>query len=396
MFALKWPYVQRTLQKRSAPTAFAFVAVVALASCDATRGVERSSNADPPQVGIITVATEPVTLTTELPGRTTPYVISEVRPQVTGLIRARLFREGGDVHAGDALYQIDPAPFQSAYNIQKAALARAEANSVAVKLKAARYAELIKTHVVSQQDYNDVVAIAGQGAADVEAAKAMLESARINLANTRVSAPISGRVGASTVTSGALVTANQAASLTTIQTLDPIYVDLAQSSADLLRLRREFGAGFAEAKIKLTLEDGSMYPLEGVLRFSDVTVDSTTGSVTLRALFPNPDGVLLPGMFVRASLPQAQAASAVLAPQSAITRDALGQAMAWVVGIDDKVETRAVTAPRTIGAQWLVTSGLNSGDRLVVDGLQNIKSGMVVRFTQASLASSPAVATLAP
>jgi membrane fusion protein (multidrug efflux system) len=396
MSALKWPRAHRALRKHLASTALTFAAVVALASCDGTRGVERSSDASPPEVGIITVATEPVTLTTELPGRTNPYLISEVRPQVTGLVRARLFREGTDVHAGDALYQIDAAPFQSAYNIQKAALARAEANRVAVKLKAERYAELIKTHVVSQQDYNDIVAVAGQGAADVESAKAMLESARINLANTRVTAPISGRVGPSAVTPGALVTANQAASLTTIQTLDPIYVDLAQSSADLLRIRREFGAGLAEAKIELTLEDGSIYPLEGVLRFSDVTVDSTTGSVTLRALFPNPDGVLLPGMFVRALLPQAQTSSAVLAPQSAITRDALGQAIALVVGIDDKVETRPVTAPRTIGAHWLVTAGLNSGDRLIVDGIQNVKPGMVVRFAQASLASSPVVATTAP
>jgi len=379
----------RNLMSTLERAALASAALLALAACSKAQGETKLSDG-PPVVGVITIRAEPVALTAELPGRTTPFLISDVRPQVTGLIRERLYREGANVQAGQPLYKIDPAPFQAAYDGQKAALARAEANLITVKLKAERYDELIKINAVSRQDYNDTVAIAAQGEADVAAANASLESARINLANTRVTAPISGRAGPSAFTPGALVTAQQSAALTTIQTLDPIYVDLVQSSAELLRLRREFGGGanLSRARVKLMLEDGSTYPLEGELRVSDITVDPTSGAVTLRAIFRNPDGLLLPGMFVRAVLDEAQAPSAVLAPQPAISRDAQGRATAFVVSANGKVEVRAITASRTVGARWLVTSGLNPGDRLIVDGVQRVKPGMAVRTAPASSAAA--------
>jgi membrane fusion protein (multidrug efflux system) len=350
-------------------------------------------NYGPPEVGVVTLQAQPVDLTTELPGRTVSYMISDVRPQVSGVIKARLFTEGADVRAGQPLYQIDPAPFKAAYDSQVAAVAKAEANLATVKLKAERYADLVKLNAVSKQDYNDAVAAAGQGQADVASAKAALETARINLAYTRVTSPISGRAGPTAVTPGALVTADQTTALTTVQTLNPIYVDLSQSSAELLKLRQDMASGSLggsadRARVKLILEDGTAYPLDGELKVADVTVDPTTGAVKLRAVFPNPRGVLLPGMFVRAVVNEASAPAAVLAPQAGITRNAQGQATALVVNAQGKVEQRIVVTSRTVGPNWLVTSGLNAGDRLIVEGLQRAKPGMPVKVVAAG--SKPA------
>jgi membrane fusion protein (multidrug efflux system) len=349
----------------------------------------------PPEVGVVTVQPEPVTLTTELPGRTSPYLVSEVRPQVGGLVKERLFVEGSNVRAGQSLYQIDPAPFKAAYDSAAAALAKAEANLATVKLKAQRYADLVKINAVSRQDYDDANAAEHQAEADVAAAKASVETAKINLAYTRVASPISGRIGPSAVTPGALVTANQTTSLATVQTLDPIYVDVTQSSAELLRLRQQLdgggfnGSGPGRTKVKLILEDGSTYPLEGELKVSDLTVDQTTGAVTLRAVFPNPKGVLLPGMFVRAVIDQASTQSAILAPQRAVTRDPQGHAIAMVVDAQGNAEPRVLTTPRTVGQDWLVTSGLKAGDRLIVEGFQKAIPGKPVKPTPFSLTGAP-------
>jgi membrane fusion protein (multidrug efflux system) len=344
-------------------------------------------------VGVITVQPQPVVLTSELPGRTSPYLVSEVRPQVGGVIKARLFQEGSNVRAGQPLYQIDPAPYKAVYDTQAAALAKAQANLITVRLKAARYADLAKINAVSKQDYDDAVAAARQAEADVEGAKAALETARINLGYTRVVSPIAGRVGPSVVTPGALVTANQTNALATVQTLDPIYVDVTQSSAELLRLKQQIaggalnGAGPDRAKVKLILEDGAPYPWEGELKFSDVTVDPTTGAVTLRAVFPNPKAVLLPGMFVRAVVNEAAARAAILAPQRSISRDPQGRATAFVVDAAGKVEPRILQAPRTVGDSWLVTAGLRAGDRLIVEGMQKVKPGMAVRTASGASAT---------
>ncbi len=344
----------------------------------------------PPEVAVVTVEPQPVTLTTELPGRTSPYLVSEVRPQVGGVIKERLFIEGANVKAGQPLYQIDPAPFKAAYDSAAAALAKAEANLATVKLKAERYAELVKINAVSKQDYDDASANQHQAEADVASAKASLETARINLAYTRVASPISGRIGPSAVTPGALVTANQTTTLATVQTLDPIYVDVTQSSAELLRLRQQLANGFegsdaGRTKVKLILEDGSTYPLEGELKVSDLTVDQTTGAVTLRAIFPNPKGVLLPGMFVRAVINEASTQTAILAPQRAVSRDPQGHATAMVVDAQGNAQPRVLEAPRTVGENWLVTSGLNAGDRLIVEGYQKTMPGKPVKVAPATL-----------
>ncbi len=386
------------MKLRTPPTLIAGAALMSiaiLAGCG--RHASGPPNFGPAAVGVITVQPEPVVLTSELPGRTSPFLVSDVRPQVGGVIKARLFTEGADVRAGQALYQIDPAPYKATYDSQAAALAKAEANLATVKLKAQRYAELVKINAVSKQDYDDALATAQQGAADVASAKAALESARINLAYTRVTAPISGHIGTSTVTPGALVTASQTTALATVQTLNPIYVDVTQSSAELLSLRRQIaagslsGAGADRAKVKLILEDGSTYPLEGVLKVSDVTVEPTTGAVTLRALFPNPNSVLLPGMFVRARLNDATSQSAILAPQPAVSRDVQGHAIAFVVDASGKAQVRILETPRTIGDRWLVTSGLNAGDRLIVDGLQKVRPGAPVKIV--SIDSKPVAPT---
>jgi membrane fusion protein, multidrug efflux system len=338
----------------------------------------------PPQVGFVTVQMQPVTLTSELPGRTSPYESSEVRPQVDGIILKRLFREGEFVHAGQTLYQIDPAPYAAAVANARAALARAQASISSTAALARRYGELVKINAISRQDYENATASANQANADVAAQRAALRSAEINLRRTRISAPISGRIGTSTFTVGALVTAAQTQPLTTIQRLDPIYVDINQSSVDLLKLRKQILAGQLSrgggtARVGLTLEDGSEYTHQGTFQFADVTVAPDTGTVTVRAIFPNPEGLLLPGMYVRAHLTEGTQAQGVLVPQQAVSRNEKGDPQAFVVGAGDKLEVRQLTTSRAIGAKWLVTSGLKPGDRLVMDGTMMLQPGTPVK-----------------
>ena len=329
-----------------------------------------------PQVGFVTLKAEPFALATELPGRAQPFRIAEVRPQVDGIIHHRLFTEGSDVKAGQQLYQIDDAVYQAVYKSAQASLA-------STKSLADRYALLVEEQAVSKQAYDEARATNLQAEAD-------LERARINVRYTKVLAPISGRIGRSAVTEGALVSSGQAQELAIIQQLDPIYVDVTQPARDLLVLRRDLAegrlqkAGENAAKATLTLEDGSAYQHEGKLEFSEVSVDAGTGSVVLRAVFPNPDKVLMPGMFVHARLVAGVKSEAILAPQQGITRTPTGQATALVVNAENKVEARQVTTARTVGNRWLVTEGLNAGDRLITEGLQFIAPGVEVNPVPAS------------
>lgn len=341
--------------------------------------------AAPPEVGVMVVQPQRVTLTTELPGRTTPHLIAEVRPQVTGIIQKRLFTEGSDVKAGQVLYQIDPATYQAAFASARAAQARAEATLNTVRLKAERYRDLVKIKAVSQQDDDDAQAALKQAEADVAATKAAVETARINLSYTRVSAPISGRIGRSAVTDGALVTASQPAALATIQQLSSMYVDVTQSSTELLKLKQSLASGLlksngaSQARVKLLLEDGSAYPLTGALKFSEVTVDQSTGSITLRAVFPNPKQTLLPGMFVRAVVEEGESPQAILVPQRGVTRNPKGEAIVMIVGAEEKVEPRVIKVARTVGENWLVSEGLKAGDRVILEGVQKARPGTAVK-----------------
>jgi membrane fusion protein (multidrug efflux system) len=347
----------------------------------------------PAVVGVITVTATPVELTTELPGRTSPYESSDVRPQVSGILVGRPFVEGSTVRAGQLLYQIDPAPYRAALDQARAQEANAEANLATTRAKVQRYGDLVKINAVSRQDFDDADAAAKQAMATVQQDKAAVEAAAINLGYTRVTAPISGRVERSAFTKGALVTSGQAAALTTIQRLDPIYVDVTQPASEVLALRRAMQAGRIEkggattAKVRLLLEDGTTYPAEGRLEFTEVTVDQSTGTVTLRAIFPNPQGLLLPGLYVRAIVSEGVDPAGILAPQTAITRDEKGRPTALVVDPTGHVQSRTLTAPRTVGDQWLVTSGLAAGDRLIVEGLQSAKPGAPVKVTAAAPAS---------
>jgi membrane fusion protein (multidrug efflux system) len=326
-----------------------------------------------------------VELTTELPGRTSSYLVAEIRPQVNGIIQKRLFKEGSDVKAGQLLYQIDPAPFQAIYDSARASLAKAEANLPSIRSKAARYKELLVDKAVSQQDYDDAAAAVEQAKAEIEYWKASVEAARINLGYTRVTAPISGRIGRSSVTDGALVTAYQATALSTIQQMDPIYVDVTQSSAELLRLKRNLETGQLSAdrengrKVHILLEDGTPYTMEGLLQFRDVTVDPATGSFTLRIVVPNPEHLLLPGMYVRAVVQEGIAEQAILAPQQGVSRNTKGEPIALVVDEAGVVQQRMLTLNRTIGDQWLVASGLSAGDRVIVEGMLSARPGTAVK-----------------
>ncbi|WP_315708085.1 efflux RND transporter periplasmic adaptor subunit [Brenneria uluponensis] len=354
-----------------------------LTGCD-NKGNQQGAHQSLPEVGIVTIAAQPLNITTELPGRTSAYRIAEVRPQVTGIILKRNFVEGSDVKAGSSLYQIDPATYQAQYNNAKALLSQAQANAAIAHLTVKRYKPLLGTNYISKQDYDQAVATARQDDASVEAAKASLDSAQINLAYTRVTAPISGRIGKSTVTEGALVSNGQSTALTTIQQLDPIYVDVTQSSNDFLRLKKEMEDGTLEqsngkANVRLLLENGTEYAQKGTLEFSDVTVDETTGSITLRAVFPNPQHNLLPGMFVRARLDSGINNNAILVPQQGVSRTPRGDATVMVVDKDNKVEVRSIVAAQAIGDNWLVTSGVKSGDRVIVSGLQKIRPGIQVK-----------------
>jgi membrane fusion protein (multidrug efflux system) len=348
-------------------------------------------------VGVVRVSPQTVTLSNELPGRTTPYAIAEIRPQVGGIVLQRAFTEGSDVKAGQMLYQIDPATFQNTYESAKAALASAEANLETVRLKADRYKDLVAIKAVSPQDYDDAVASLKQAEATVAGNKAAMETARINLAYTHVASPISGRIGKSTVTQGALVTASQTTALTTVQQLDPIYVDVTQSSADLLQLRRDLESGALKrageaAVVGLKFEDGTPYAQEGKLTFTDVTVDATTGSVTLRAVFPNPKHELLPGMFVRAQLVRGERDQSIVVPQQAVSRDTKGQAVVMLAHDDGTFEQRVIKTGAAIGDKWLVTSGLQAGDQVIVEGLQRLRPGVTIKPVPAGAASAPAAA----
>ena len=355
-----------------------------------------------PEVAVVTIQPERVSITAELAARVSAFLVAEVRPQVSGIIQKRLFEEGGDVKEGDLLYQIDPAFYAAAYDGAKATLAKVEANLPPVRLKAARYKDLAAVKAISQQNYDDVDAALKQAEAELGIARANMETARINLAYTGITAPISGRIGKSAVTIGALATAHQAVPFTTIQQLDPVYVDAPQSSANLLRMKRNMASGNLkrggeyEAKVRLILEDDTPYPLEGTLKFSDVTVDPSTSSFILRMIFPNPDHVLLPGMYVRAVIEEGVNEQALLVPQQGISRDPKGNAIATLVGGSDKVEQRIVKVERAVGDKWLVTDGLKPGDRVIVEGVQKVRPGAVVKVVQFDAATSGGGGPAAP
>lgn len=377
-------FFEVTMQNRNLLKLFTLtLSVFLLASCSKT--APPPPQAGPPEVGVITIQPQRVAITTELPGRTSAFMVAEVRPQVGGIIQKRLFTEGSDVKAGQVLYQIESAPFEAAFASAKAALAKTEANIVPIRLKVERYRELVKINAVSKQDLDDVSASLKLAEADIESAKAALQTARINLGYTRVTAPVSGRIGRSSVTNGALVTANQPVALATIQQLSTMYVDVNQSSAEMLKLKQTLASGQLknsgsdQAKVKLLLEDGSSYSLPGTLKFSDVTVDQSTGSITLRATFPNPKQILLPGMFVRAVLEEGVKDQAILIPQRGVTRNQKGEAMVMLVGAEEKVEPRPIKVIRTVGDSWLVSEGLKAGERVILEGLQKARPGSPVK-----------------
>lgn len=358
---------------------------LALTGCDDKQ--DQQGGQQMPEVGVVTLKTEPLQITTELPGRTVAYRIAEVRPQVSGIILKRNFVEGSDIEAGVSLYQIDPATYQATYDSAKGDLAKAQAAANIAELTVKRYQKLLGTQYISKQEYDQALADAQQATAAVVAAKAAVETARINLAYTKVTSPISGRIGKSSVTEGALVQNGQASALATVQQLDPIYVDVTQSSNDFLRLKQELANGSlkqenGKAKVDLVTSDGIKFPQSGTLEFSDVTVDQTTGSITLRAIFPNPDHTLLPGMFVRARLQEGTKPTALLVPQQGVTRTPRGDATVLVVGADNKVETRQIVASQAIGNKWLMTDGLKAGDRVVVSGLQKVRPGAQVKVQE--------------
>ncbi len=368
------------------PAVTALVSAVALATllsgCNKEdQAAQQQQQQQAPQVGVVTLQPQAFTLTTELPGRTNAYRIAEVRPQVNGIILKRLFKEGSEVKQGQQLYQIDPAVYE-------ANLSKAQADLQATRSLADRYKQLIEEQAVSRQEYDDANAKRLQ-------AEASLKSAQIDLRYTKVLAPISGRIGRSAVTEGALVNSGQTNAMATIQQLDPIYVDVTQSTAELLKLRRELESGQLQragdnaASVQLVLEDGTLYKQEGRLEFSEVAVDETTGSVTLRAIFPNPDHTLLPGMFVHARLKAGVNANAILAPQQGVTRDLKGAPTALVVNKDNKVELRQLKASRTVGSDWLIEEGLNPGDRLITEGLQYVRPGAEAKVSEATNVKKP-------
>jgi len=372
------------------------VLLSACKSSPAADGPPQGGGERPPaEVGIVLVKAESVTLQTELAGRTTASLVSELRPQVTGIVKARTFEEGSKVKAGQVLYQIDPAMYRAQAQEAQAAIASAKATVEAAKLKNERFQALLKIEGVSKQEADDARAAYELANANLAQRMAALDTARINLDYTMIKAPITGRIGKSLVTAGALVTAGQPQALATIRALDPIYVDLVESSEARLKLRAQLGAGTMKAgstKVKLKLPDGSLYDKDGTLEFAEVSVDEATGTVTLRAQFPNPDDTLLPGMYVRAVLDQAVATTAILAPQQGVTHDPKGNATAMVVGPGDKVEMRTLVTDRAIGDRWLVTSRLKDGDKLIVEGLNKIGPGMPVHATEVKLQAAGSAA----
>lgn len=367
--------------------------VILLSACFVLSGCDDKEVKAPlpqPHVGVVTLKAEPLQVTTELPGRTDAYRVAEVRPQVGGIILKRNFAEGSDIRGGESLYQIDPAPYKAAYDSAQGELAKAVAAAKLAHLTAQRDKPLVGDHYVSQQEFDTAVANAQQADADVQAARANVETARINLAYTKVTSPIDGRIGQSNVTEGALVTTEQANALATVQQLDPIYVDVTQSSNDFIRLKQAVIQGSLEksalqTQVTLVMENGQPYPLKGQLQFSDVSVDESTGSITIRALFPNPQHDLLPGMFVRARIDEGMQKDALLVPQQGVTRNPRGEASVMLVNAKSQVEVRNVTAAQAIGDKWLVTDGLHSGDHVIVSGLQKVRPEMTVKAEEQNL-----------
>lgn len=366
------------------------LALLGLSACNDAEPNSPAAAPPPTEVSVLTLKAQPVSIVSELPGRVVAYHSAEVRPQVNGILQSRLFEEGSEVKAGQQLYQIDPAPYEAALASAKASLARAQASVTSTRSTAERYRKLLQTHVVSQQNYEDATARLGQDEADVAAAQAAIRTAEIDLAYTKVYAPIDGITSRSTETEGALVTASQAEPLVSITQLDPIYVDMTQPSNVLLRLKREYASGRLksvgdnQAEVTLVLDDGTAYGPTGRLQFSEVTVDRSTGSVILRAIFPNPDRLLMPGLFVRARLEEGVSQEAILVPQRSITRNERGEGVALVVGADGKVEQRVVQTDRTVGDAWIVADGLAAGDRVIVEGLQKVRPGAAVKTVEAS------------
>jgi len=363
------------------------ISAVLLTGCDNSGNQQAQPQA--PQVSVHVVHSEPLSVTTELPGRTSAFRVAEVRPQVSGIILKRNFVEGSDIKAGESLYQIDPATYQAAWNSAKGDEAKAEAAAAIAHLTVKRYVPLLGTQYISQQEYDQAVATARQADADVVAAKAAVENARINLAYTKVTSPIDGRIGKSSVTEGALVTNGQADAMATVQQLDPIYVDVTESSNDFMRLKQEsLQRGDDSKSVQLIMENGQPYSLKGSLQFSDVTVDESTGSITLRAVFPNPQHTLLPGMFVRARIDEGVNPQAILVPQQGVTRTPRGDATVLIVNAQNQVENREVTAAQAIGDKWLITSGLQNGDKVIVSGLQKVRPSVTVKATEDTAASA--------
>ena len=373
--------------------------LVLLVGTDA-RAQQPGQTPPPPAVTVVTLKTETVTLTRELPGRTNPYLVAEVRPQVSGIIERQLFSGGKMVKAGQPLYQLGDKTYRADANSAKASLARAQAKLEAARLTAKRASELVKANAVSKQEAEDATAALRQAEADVKVTQAAVESAEIILERARIAAPIQGRIGKSSVTQGALVTANQTAPLATIQQLDPIYVDLTQSSSEILQIRKEVAAGSLASTthlpVTILLEDGTEYAQRGRLAFSEVTVDPSTGSTAIRVIVPNPNDLLLPGMYVRAVVSTGRRDHALLAPQQGVTRDPKGNASALIVNADSKVEARKIKVSGTVGDKWLVEEGLAAGDRLIVEGVMKVKPGMPVQAAEAGAAPQAAASAAPP
>lgn len=376
----------------------ALLLVVAIEGCTKHTAVAPGDAAPSTEIGVLVMKPQRIVERTELSGRLSALDVADVRPQISGIVQKRLFTEGAEVLAGQALYQIDAAPYQAAYDQARGVLAKAEATLGNAKSKSSRYVDLIRIKAISKQDLDDAVAAVTEDEADVLADRASLETARINLAYTRIASPIAGRVGRSSVTAGALVTADQAAALATVQSIDRMYLDVSRPSVDWLRFRKELAAGRLQrssengAEVRLVLEDGSDYPQPGTLAFSDITVDQTTGSVILRVVVPNPGHDLLPGMFVRAELEEGVNEQAILVPQLAVNRTPDGQTTVWLAGSDNKAHETHVTADTAFGDQWIVSQGLKTGDRVVISGASQLQDGAAVKVTDTHT-STPAAAS---
>ncbi|MFL9876705.1 efflux RND transporter periplasmic adaptor subunit [Paraburkholderia megapolitana] len=375
--------------------------ILALSGCARHQADVLGDRASTVEVSVLSMAPQKLVERTELSGRLSALNVADVRPQISGIVQKRLFTEGSEVSAGQPLYQIDPAMYQATYDQARGVLAKAEAMLSDAKTKSSRFAELVKINGVSKQDYDDAVAVVNEDRADVLADRASLETARINLGYTRITSPISGQIGVSSVTAGALVTAEQTTALATVQAIDHMYLDVTRPSVNWLRLRKEFNTGHLKqsgnqgATVHIVMEDGSDYPQPGTLAFSDITVDQTTGSVTLRVVVPNPEHELLPGMFVRAELDEGVDEQAMLVPQLAVTRTPDGQATVWLAGADGKAHQAPVRADRAYGDRWIISQGLKAGDRVVTSGAGQLQDGAPVKVTDTQASNAPAAGSAA-